>query len=271
MKKIKLIIIFIVLLFPLNVYGLNVDPELTCDSNILEDNKESICTYKLNITDGNISALSSKYTFESDYVVVKIEKEGSWQGDSNLNRIDYYDSKDYTNEVLIAKVIVKKKDGLKLKNDVETKIGFNLVEVGESSGKANKYNILTQHTFKIKKEVITTKPTTTKTTTSKTTTKTTTSKTTTKTTTSKTTTKTTTSKTTKSTKEETKTNSSTTTTTTIKEETKASSSTTTTNKPVFNNPSTLDDIVIYISIFSLSIITILIIIFYIKKKKEQDL
>ena len=129
MKKLKLIIIFMVLLFPLNVYGLNVDPELTCDSVVLEHNKESICTYKLNITDGNISALSSKY------VVVKKEKEGSWQGDSNLNRIDYYDSKDYTNEVLIAKVIVKKKEGLKLKEDVETKIGFNLVEVGESSGK----------------------------------------------------------------------------------------------------------------------------------------
>ncbi len=231
MKKIKLIIIFILLLFPLSVKGLNVDPELTCDSVILEDNKEAMCTYILKITDGSISALSSKYTFESDYVVVKVEKEGSWQGNSDLNRIDYYDSKDYTGEVIIAKVTVKKKEGLKLKEDKETKLGFNLVEVGESSGKANKYNILTEHSFTIKKEEV---------------------KTTTKTTTSTTQTTTSTSK-----KEETTTSTSTT--------------TTTTQKTIFDNPSTLDNIIAYVSLLGISIITILIIIFYVKNKNKQDL
>lgn len=230
MKKIKLIIVFILLLFPLSVSALNVDPELTCDSVILEDNKEAVCTYKLKITDGNISALSSKYTFESDYVVVKVEKEGSWQGNSDLNRIDYYDSKDYTNDVLIARVIVKKKEGLKLKEDVETKLGFNLVEVGESSGKANKYNILTEHAFTIKKEEVAT-----------------------------------TTKTTMSTTQ--------TTTSTSKKEgtTTSSSTTTTTTKHIFDNPSTLDNIIIYLSLFGVSIITILVIIFYVKSKNKQDL
>lgn len=167
MKKIRLIIIFILLLFPLSVSALNVDPELICDSVILEDNKEAKCTYMLKITDGNISALSSKYTFESDYIVVKIEKEGTWQGNSDLNRIDYYDYKDYTGDILVANVIVKKKEGLKVKEDVQTKLGFNLVEVGESSGEANKYNILTEHAFTIKKQEVTTTKTTTSTTTTK--------------------------------------------------------------------------------------------------------
>lgn len=227
MKKIKLIIVFILLLFPLSVKGLNVDPELTCDSVVLEDNKEATCTYILKITDGSISALSSKYTFESDYIVVKVEKEGSWQGNSDLNRIDYYDYKDYTGDILIANITVKKKEGLKVKEDVETKLGFNLVEVGESSGKANKYNILTEHAFTIEKEKVVT---TTKTT--------------------ATTTKTTTSSTTKTT---------------------TTNSTTTTTKQVFNNPSTLDNIIIYISLFGISIITILIIIFYVRNKNKQDL
>ena len=230
MKKIRLIIIFILLLFPLSVKGLNVDPELTCDSVVLEENKEATCIYKLKITDGNISALSSKYTFESNYVIVKVEKEGSWQGNADLNRIDYYDIKDYTNDVIIAKVTVRRKEGLKLKEDVETKLGFNLVEVGESNGKANKYNILTEHSFTIKKEEVIT---TTKTTTS--------------------TTKTTSS-------------------TTKKEETTTLSlTTTTTTKQVFNNPSTLDNIIIYLSLFAVSIITILVIIFYVKSKNKQDL
>lgn len=231
--KIKIIIVFILLLFPLSIKALNVDPELTCDSVILEDNKEAVCTYLLKITDGSISALSSKYTFESDYVVVQVEKEGSWQGNSDLNKVDYYDYNDYTGEVIVAKVIVKKKEGLKLKEDKITKLGFNLVEIGESDGKANKYNILTEHSFTIEKEEVkttvstTTKPTTT-------------------------------------TKEPTtsSTTSSTITTTT---------STTTTNKQVFNNPSTLDNIVVYISVFCLSINIMLIMLFCIKKKNRQDL
>lgn len=227
MKKIRIIVLFILLLFPLSVKALNVDPELTCNSIVLEDGKEAQCLYKLNITDGNISALTSKYTFESDYVVVKVEKEGLWQGNADLNRLDLYDYKEYTNEVLIAKVIVKKKEGLKLNEDKVTKLRFNLIEVGESSGKANKYNILTEHSFTIKKEEITT-------------------------TTKKTTT--------------------TSTTTTKKEETKTSSSKTTTTKTtIFDNPSTLDNIVVYISLFCISIITISIIIFYIKKNNKQDL
>lgn len=216
MKKIKLIITFILLLFPLSIKALNVDPELTCDRVILDDNKEAVCTYILKITDGSISALSSKYTFESDYVVVKVEKEGLWQGNSNLNRIDYYDYKDYTGEVLIAKIIVKKKEGLTLKEDIDTKLGFNLIEVGESSGKANKYNILTEHSFTIRKDEV------------------------------KTTTKTT--------------------TTTTKE-----IITTTSKETIFNNPSTLDNIINYALLFVISILVILMIIFFYKNKNKKDL
>lgn len=167
MKIIKYLILIILVIFPINVRALNAVPKIECDKNVVNVNESVNCKYSLEISNGNINAVSARYSFESKNIILSTSKIGNWYGNSDGNRIDYVDYNSHTDNVDIVNFQITAKNQY-LNDDVNTIITITLKELGDQNGVAHNYNIITTFNIKILKNNIvpTTKkqpePTTTK-------------------------------------------------------------------------------------------------------------
>ncbi len=177
MKKVKfLILLFLILIIPYKVKALSPSQILTCNSNNLT-NDIITCEYYVDVGSSSINGITTKYSYDSNLISISFTAVGTWQGNANGNRIDYYNYEDYTGKVHISTIKIKLKDGISVKEDTTTLLKLNLLELSDQDSKANKFDLNDSYSFVIKKvslpptkETTTTKQTTTssiKTTTSK--------------------------------------------------------------------------------------------------------
>ncbi|MEG2351575.1 MAG: hypothetical protein RSA10_02660 [Bacilli bacterium] len=145
MKKIKYYILGLLLILPINVSALSVIPTITCNDRNLKAGEQTVCQFKVNVSDGKIAGISAKYSFDSTYANVSITPSGSWQGNADGGQIDYYDFQDFTGSVPIANITYKANN--QINSNVESTLNINIIEVGDDLGVAHKLNTLTSVKF----------------------------------------------------------------------------------------------------------------------------
>lgn len=164
MKKILSLFLTMFLIFPIRTFAINIDPKIECNSVNLKAGEKTECDFYLNVSDGKISAISASYSFDSQVSMIKVENAENWQGNADGNQIDYYDFRDYTNHVPIAKFTYKVKENISLDESTNSSLKINVIEVADEYGNANILNYPVEVKFNlIKGSVVTTttKPVTT--------------------------------------------------------------------------------------------------------------
>ena len=155
MKKILSLFLTMFLIFPIRTFAINIEPKIECNSINLKAGENTECDFSLEVSGGKISAISASYSFDSNVSMIVVRNSENWQGNADGNQIDYYDYRDYTNHVPIAKFIYKVKDTLN--SNINSYLKINVIEVADEYGNANILNYPLEVNFNlIKANVVTT-------------------------------------------------------------------------------------------------------------------
>lgn len=95
---------------------------LTCDSKTIKKDEEVSCTLKGNVSDYDVSSLSSTIEKNNDYELIEVIPDSSWEGDGKNGDIDLYTDNNKSDKFGIVTFKIK------LLNDENDNIQINIIE-----------------------------------------------------------------------------------------------------------------------------------------------
>lgn len=95
---------------------------LTCDSKTIKKDEEVSCTLKGNVSDYDVSSLSSTIEKNNDYELIEVIPDSSWEGDGENGDIDLYTDNNKSDKFGIVTFKIK------LLNDENDNIQINIIE-----------------------------------------------------------------------------------------------------------------------------------------------
>ena len=105
-KRLKILLIFILTILPLNVYADSGSTNLKCSKTNVVPGEEITCTLTGSVTDGVVSAISSKITTSSNLTLGAVTVDSSWQGTGEA-KLDLYTDSNKSGNFGIATFKVK--------------------------------------------------------------------------------------------------------------------------------------------------------------------
>ena len=95
---------------------------LSCESASIKMNEEVTCTLKGHVTDYQVSAVSSTIESNSDFELIEVVPDSSWEGDGEMGDIDLYTDVNKSNDFNIVQFKIS------LTNEASSEIQINLLE-----------------------------------------------------------------------------------------------------------------------------------------------
>lgn len=100
-KKINLLLMLIIGMFPFNVYALTGNTTVSCSKTNVVPGEEITCTLKGNASAGEVTSLSSKISASSNLTIGAVTVDSIWEGTDEAN-LDLYTDENKTGTFAIA-------------------------------------------------------------------------------------------------------------------------------------------------------------------------